>query len=118
MVVRASAGVISMSCAKAVATKSAASTVVIERFICFCLRCGTLARAQLRKGGLSMRYSAPRHVAALTAIALLAGIAFAKSYSVAAQEQAQPPRPPELTEQQRLRAQTPGGGLTPGVSLP
>jgi alcohol dehydrogenase (cytochrome c) len=37
-----------------------------------------------------------------------------------AQEQAQGPRPPapELTEQQRLRAQSPGGPLTPGVELP
>ena len=40
--------------------------------------------------------------------------------SAAAQEQAQGPRPAaaELTEQQRLRAQSPGGGLTPGVTLP
>jgi len=36
-----------------------------------------------------------------------------------AQQQAQPgPSPPELTEQQRLRAQSPGGPLTPGVELP
>ena len=37
-----------------------------------------------------------------------------------AQEQAQAPRAPapELTEQQRLRAQSPGGPLTPGVELP
>ena len=36
-----------------------------------------------------------------------------------AQQQAQSrPSPPEPTEQQRLRAQSPGGPLTPGVELP
>src|SRR6185503_9635605 len=36
----------------------------------------------------------------------------------AAQDQAAQPAAAELTEQQRLRAQSPGGGLTPGVALP
>lgn len=38
----------------------------------------------------------------------------------AAQDGAATPRatPPEMTEQQRLRSQGPGGGLTPGVGLP
>jgi PQQ-dependent dehydrogenase (methanol/ethanol family) len=36
----------------------------------------------------------------------------------AAQAQAPSASAPELTEQQRLRAQSPGGGLTPGVELP
>jgi alcohol dehydrogenase (cytochrome c) len=51
----------------------------------------------------------------LTAAALL--VLMATTVSPAA---AQAPRPaaPELTEQQRLRAQSPGGGLTPGVALP
>ncbi len=60
---------------------------------------------------------------AITCAALVAwiiGPALIGAHSVAAQEQAQPPRPAEieLTEQQRLRAQSPGGGLTPGVALP
>jgi alcohol dehydrogenase (cytochrome c) len=50
------------------------------------------------------------------AVAALAG----QSATLLAQEQAQALRPPapELTEQQRLRAQSPGGPLTPGVELP
>jgi alcohol dehydrogenase (cytochrome c) len=52
---------------------------------------------------------------------LLATIAVAAlSAPAPAQEQAQAPRQPapELTEQQRLRAQSPGGPLTSGVELP
>jgi alcohol dehydrogenase (cytochrome c) len=52
--------------------------------------------------------------------ALMAAAGAALSAPASAQEQAQAPRPPtpELTEQQRLRAQSPGGPLTPGVDLP
>ena len=55
---------------------------------------------------------------ALAHIAL--ALANAVAPTVQAQEQAQQPRPPtqELTEQQRLRAQSPGGPLTTGVELP
>ena len=38
--------------------------------------------------------------------------------AVLSQEQTPRPPAPELTEQQRLRAQSPGGPLTPGVELP
>jgi alcohol dehydrogenase (cytochrome c) len=50
-------------------------------------------------------------------IAALGGLAALSSTPIA---QAQEPRDeaPALTEQQRLRAQSPGGGLTPGVVLP
>jgi alcohol dehydrogenase (cytochrome c) len=50
----------------------------------------------------------------------LAALLGAAARPATAQEQAQAPRPAaaELTEQQRLRAQSPGGGLTPGVALP
>jgi len=61
---------------------------------------------------------------ALTCAAFVAWIGLAPTVigasGAAAQEQAPTPRPTaaELTEQQRLRAQSPGGGLTPGVALP
>ena len=50
-------------------------------------------------------------------IAAFGGLAALSSTPIA---QAQEPRDeaPALTEQQRLRAQSPGGGLTPGVVLP
>jgi alcohol dehydrogenase (cytochrome c) len=67
-----------------------------------------------------MPRSTPNRAAASVALGLLAVAALARSGSVAGQEQAQAPRAAgaELTEQQRLRAQSPGGGLTPGVTLP
>jgi hypothetical protein len=67
-----------------------------------------------------MPSSTPNRTAASVALGLLAVTVLAKSGPVAGQEQAQAPQAaaPELTEQQRLRAQSPGGGLTPGVTLP
>jgi alcohol dehydrogenase (cytochrome c) len=47
----------------------------------------------------------------------LAAVAALAAMPSAAQDQAARVAP-ELTEQQRLRAQSPGGGLTPGVALP
>src|SRR6187455_3174498 len=52
---------------------------------------------------------------------LSALVAFAALATLASKLAAQAPAPQptvELTEQQRLRAQSPGGGLTPGVELP
>ena len=52
----------------------------------------------------------------LRALAAIAALVALPSLSDA-QEQAPRGAAPELTEQQRLRAQSPGGGLTPGVEL-
>jgi alcohol dehydrogenase (cytochrome c) len=49
---------------------------------------------------------------------VLVGAAVAGAALVAWPAAAQQSAAPELTEQQRLRAQSPGGGLTPGVELP
>src|SRR5688500_13563694 len=53
----------------------------------------------------------------IPAAAALGALAAFSSESTA-QAQAPTDRSPALTEQQRLRAQSPGGGLTPGVELP
>ncbi len=63
-----------------------------------------------------------RGAGATTLAQVAIGLALANAVAprAHAQEQAQPPRPPtqELTEQQRLRSQSPGGPLTTGVELP
>jgi alcohol dehydrogenase (cytochrome c) len=50
-------------------------------------------------------------------VAILTAVAALPSKSIA-QAQGSPVAAPELTEQQRLRAQSPSGGLTPGIALP
>ncbi len=51
-------------------------------------------------------------------IALALSLAGAAALPAASLAQAPGAGAPELTEQQRLRAQSPGGGVTPGVELP
>ena len=58
-----------------------------------------------------------RRMVFVPAVAILTALAALPSKSTA-QEQGQPVAAPGLTEQQRLRAQTPSGGLTPGIALP
>src|SRR5436190_9339712 len=57
-----------------------------------------------------------RRVEWLAAVVVVAALA-APPLKLAAQEPTSQPTA-EMTEQQRLRAQSPGGGLTPGVALP
>jgi alcohol dehydrogenase (cytochrome c) len=55
-----------------------------------------------------------RRIRSISVIAALSALAL----PVTSMAQAPAAAAPELTEQQRLRAQSPGGGLTPGVALP
>src|SRR5687767_3955088 len=57
-----------------------------------------------------------RRVEVLSVVVAYGALASLPS-KLTAQPQGAPPAG-ELTEQQRLRAQSPGGGLTPGVELP
>jgi alcohol dehydrogenase (cytochrome c) len=58
-----------------------------------------------------------RRTVFVPAVAILAALAALPSTSTL-QAQGPPVAAPQLTEQQRLRAQTPSGGLTPGIALP
>ena len=58
-----------------------------------------------------------RRIVFVPAVAILSAIAVLPTKSTV-HAQGPPVAAPELTEQQRLRAQTPSGGLTPGISLP
>ena len=60
---------------------------------------------------------ASRRIVFVPAVAILTALAALPTKSTV-HAQGPPVTAPELTEQQRLRAQTPSGGLTPGISLP